>query len=384
MIKQKQILSLISAVTMLCTTVTGVANAQSEENQNIQNNVMQDNEERIGISFLYGDINDDGVSDLTDLSYLSLYLMKSTTFNMLQKEIADIDSNGTVDIADLAYYKQYICKDESISSKLKINDKKYFFTASVVDVSDNIIICNYNGQNKEFIFPIVSDSPDQFKVEFDKDKVLYYGDYVKVVYNGEVLDNDQIKSDCVSFFDVKESFVAEQKNFCFYASVITKGDNSILVAPKEEYAGLLEQIEVVYDTEKVDVHVKDTVKIELNGDLLEICKLSNYNPPIIHSDNVEVYSRSKVETKNSFLDSISFFANIEKINDNSIIVNVEKNDYRNPDYPEKIEIAYTGDKSDFNVGDYVAVIYNEKLSEDDIPKICDENVKISKVVSSFA
>ena len=68
----------------------------------------------------YGDLNDDGTADLTDLTLLSLYLMKSADFTDSQIEAADIDGSGEVDIADLAYFKQYICKDQSVMSKLRI------------------------------------------------------------------------------------------------------------------------------------------------------------------------------------------------------------------------------------------------------------------------
>ena len=62
----------------------------------------------------------DGTADLTDLTLLSLYLMKSADFTDSQIEAADIDGSGEVDIADLAYFKQYICKDQSVMSKLRI------------------------------------------------------------------------------------------------------------------------------------------------------------------------------------------------------------------------------------------------------------------------
>ncbi len=64
---------------------------------------------------IYGDINGDGVADLTDLTYLSLYLMDSASFNTTQMKAADVDGNGLVDIADLPYFKQYVCKDARVT-----------------------------------------------------------------------------------------------------------------------------------------------------------------------------------------------------------------------------------------------------------------------------
>lgn len=74
-------------------------------------------------SGIYGDLNNDLITDLTDLTLLSVYLMKQIEFDAELIEAADIDASGSVDIADLAYYKQYVCKDQAIMSKLRINEK---------------------------------------------------------------------------------------------------------------------------------------------------------------------------------------------------------------------------------------------------------------------
>lgn len=64
---------------------------------------------------IYGDINGDGSADLTDLTYLSLYLMGSSKFSDKQMKCADVDGSGSVDIADLPYFKQYVSKDSKVS-----------------------------------------------------------------------------------------------------------------------------------------------------------------------------------------------------------------------------------------------------------------------------
>ena len=64
--------------------------------------------------FMYGDIDKNGVVELTDLTYLSLYLMQSAEFDEVQVLAADVDGNGIVDIADLARLKQYICHDVNV------------------------------------------------------------------------------------------------------------------------------------------------------------------------------------------------------------------------------------------------------------------------------
>ncbi len=60
---------------------------------------------------VYGDLNDDGTADLTDLTLLSIALMEHSKFDEKHGIAADVDGNGEIDIADLALFKQYVCKD---------------------------------------------------------------------------------------------------------------------------------------------------------------------------------------------------------------------------------------------------------------------------------
>ena len=64
--------------------------------------------------FTYGDINADGEVDLTDLTYLSLYLMKDRALTGNALKAADVYGDGDVNLADLAHFKQYICQDPVI------------------------------------------------------------------------------------------------------------------------------------------------------------------------------------------------------------------------------------------------------------------------------
>ncbi len=63
--------------------------------------------------FVYGDLNGDGVADLTDLTKMSIYLMNHNIPESLKKA-ADVDGSGEFDIADLPHFKQYISKDSSV------------------------------------------------------------------------------------------------------------------------------------------------------------------------------------------------------------------------------------------------------------------------------
>lgn len=57
-----------------------------------------------------GDINSDGITDVTDLSMLSLYLIGDRDLSEAQKKAADVDGDGSAEIPDLAKMKQFLSK----------------------------------------------------------------------------------------------------------------------------------------------------------------------------------------------------------------------------------------------------------------------------------
>ena len=57
---------------------------------------------------LYGDINNNQVVDITDLTVLSLHLIGDTQFSDFQKKQMDLDQNGICDIVDLATLRSFI------------------------------------------------------------------------------------------------------------------------------------------------------------------------------------------------------------------------------------------------------------------------------------
>lgn len=63
---------------------------------------------------MIGDVNGDNERDMTDVSLLSLYILKEKDFTPGQMKAADIDQNSEVSIADLSYYLQYISKKSNI------------------------------------------------------------------------------------------------------------------------------------------------------------------------------------------------------------------------------------------------------------------------------
>lgn len=62
--------------------------------------------------FIYGDLDDSGVVDLTDLSILSQVLLGDMDATEEINKAADVDVNGKVNLADLARLKRYISKAE--------------------------------------------------------------------------------------------------------------------------------------------------------------------------------------------------------------------------------------------------------------------------------
>ena len=60
---------------------------------------------------LYGDFNDNGVVDLSDLTELSAYLLKDKDFSENQLKAADTNHDEEVTVSDLARLKQYITNE---------------------------------------------------------------------------------------------------------------------------------------------------------------------------------------------------------------------------------------------------------------------------------
>ena len=61
--------------------------------------------------FMYGDLDENGKVEITDLTYLSMYLLGDYSLAGNTLKAADVNSDGNVDLPDLAHLKQYISKD---------------------------------------------------------------------------------------------------------------------------------------------------------------------------------------------------------------------------------------------------------------------------------
>ncbi len=80
------------------------------------NDEVKENFKPKAAEIMCGDIDGSGITDLTDLSLLSVALLSKNNLNEMQFKAADVDLNGEVDIADLAYLKQYVSKDSKVTA----------------------------------------------------------------------------------------------------------------------------------------------------------------------------------------------------------------------------------------------------------------------------
>ena len=65
--------------------------------------------------FIYGDLNNDKKVDVTDLSFLSLYLIGDMKFSDIQKKAGDVSTDESVNLADLARFRQYLSKKPGVT-----------------------------------------------------------------------------------------------------------------------------------------------------------------------------------------------------------------------------------------------------------------------------
>ena len=96
---------------------TSTAKESASVSEDITSESNQNNSENTDIKpaeFIYGDLNGDGVADLTDATLLSVYLMTKEQAKIKFLMAGDVDGNGIVDIADLPKFKQYITKDAAV------------------------------------------------------------------------------------------------------------------------------------------------------------------------------------------------------------------------------------------------------------------------------
>lgn len=100
--------------TTVSETVNSIVTTVSETVNSIVTSVSETSQYS-GAEIIYGDVNGDGVADLTDLTLISIYLMTGSGIDQSKRSAADVDGNGQIDIADLARFKQYVSHDSAVS-----------------------------------------------------------------------------------------------------------------------------------------------------------------------------------------------------------------------------------------------------------------------------
>lgn len=61
---------------------------------------------------IYGDLDKNGSVDLSDLTFLSQYILKDIMIEAAQLKCADVNADEEVNLQDLALLKQYVMHDE--------------------------------------------------------------------------------------------------------------------------------------------------------------------------------------------------------------------------------------------------------------------------------
>ena len=93
---------------------------------------------------LIGDVNSDSNVDITDLSFISLFLLKDTEFTDAQQKAADADGDGNVTLADLARIRQFISKKINRLEFYGITLTDIVNTAIFPSIESDLIECTFS------------------------------------------------------------------------------------------------------------------------------------------------------------------------------------------------------------------------------------------------
>lgn len=93
----------VTTVTTPITTTTPATTPKPVETTPSSNNSEKD---------IYGDVNLDGIIDLSDLTALSQYLLKDIALEGLGLKAADVNADNDVNVSDLALLKQFVMNDK--------------------------------------------------------------------------------------------------------------------------------------------------------------------------------------------------------------------------------------------------------------------------------
>lgn len=149
---------------------------------------------------VYGDVDTDGVIDLSDLTMISHYMLMDIELNEQQKRNADVNADGEIAVNDMALLKQYILREDvkfgaekknTDSTEIKYKDSvKWLGFSYQTDIHDDYIngdsgsvtLVNIS-ERDEYIektagYPGVADFAAEYDEEFFENNVLI----LKLIY----------------------------------------------------------------------------------------------------------------------------------------------------------------------------------------------------------
>ncbi len=136
----------------------------------------------------YGDLNSDGATDLTDMTWLSLYLVGDIQLDDTIITYADVTGDNEVNLADLAHFKQYISKDETVvlgRTAIVQEQNSIRLGAEILNIENNVLTCYSEIGNIKFT---LSDADEAAEYQID-DKIIFScesvttGNFIKTANN---------------------------------------------------------------------------------------------------------------------------------------------------------------------------------------------------------
>lgn len=155
------------------------------------------------VKYTVGDIDGNGIVDVTDLSNLSLALIGDKTLTGTEKSASDVDGSGTVNMADLARLKQFISMQDGVELCLP-EEKELMVESKVVEGEPSV------GKGHEYSF--------------------YVEDYSEPVSFADVIDTYEEFSDYLNkyrknFYEGTDIFEKYNKEYFTGNTLIIYGDS---------------------------------------------------------------------------------------------------------------------------------------------------------------
>lgn len=95
-------------------------------------------------SFIYGDVNLDGVVDEKDATLLQQYTVNLVTLNDVQKKVADVNKDGIINIVDVTEIQKMIVKENQNSITASLSLKSGIDVNNIVSNTQLEYIVNFN------------------------------------------------------------------------------------------------------------------------------------------------------------------------------------------------------------------------------------------------